>query len=400
MEKLFDTINTEWIVSEFNKATFFEKRVYNDMKVYLDDKNPTKLGRFFSEKWVKWNKTIQKIELSKTLDPDSVSKWTNLKNFILKFGDRVMLIFNYIFLEKRVMFIGNKHSSNLMSEFVYTWVDLFCPPMVGLLYRALPFITLNNLNLLDMPGYIAGTNNVLFETMNNYYDLACDVESCKLKISKEKEIEFVHPEEEKHYEIDREFIQRIISRIKAQTIYDFEIKDWFASYIQTLLDLALSDDEYLNNDENPVIHHLAELNDKRIYFFKQTNLFKIYQHIQKFMSFEVRRGISMLAIETHIRRIRLEQNIDPDILQSFFYDFYQFLMGGNHDSIIRFLHLLPRHKGGLSLLGNALFSDNKKIVEYAIACLKKIEESPIGKKYIAQINFVARIKYISSCQTE
>lgn len=76
-----------------------------------------------------------------------------------------------------------------------------------------------------MPGYIAGTNNVLFETMNNYYDLACDVESCKLKISKEKETEFVHPEEEKHYDIDREFIQKIISRIKAQTIYDFEIKD-------------------------------------------------------------------------------------------------------------------------------------------------------------------------------
>lgn len=118
------------------------------------------------------------------------------------------------------------------------------------------------------------------------------------------------------------------------------------------------------------------------------------------MSFEVRRGISMLALETHIRRIRLEQNIDPDQLQSFFYDFYQFLSGGNHDAIIRFLYLLPRHKGGLSLLGNALFSNNKKIVEYAVGCLKKIEESPIGKKYISQINFVARTKYISACQDE
>jgi len=49
--------------------------------------------------------------------------------------------------------------------------------MIGLLYRALPFITLNNLNLLEMPGYIAGTNNVLFNTMSSYYDLACEIES-------------------------------------------------------------------------------------------------------------------------------------------------------------------------------------------------------------------------------
>mmetsp|Transcript_20209 Transcript_20209/g.17896 ORF Transcript_20209/g.17896 Transcript_20209/m.17896 type:complete len:84 (-) Transcript_20209:165-416(-) len=83
-----------------------------------------------------------------------------------------MHIFNNILLEKRVMFIGNKHSSKVMSEYVYTCVEMFCPPMIGLLYRALPFITLNNLSLLKMPGYIAGTNNVLFETMSTYYDLA------------------------------------------------------------------------------------------------------------------------------------------------------------------------------------------------------------------------------------
>ena len=46
MAKLYNLINAEWIVDDFNKATFFEKRVYNDIKVYLDDKNPKKIGRF------------------------------------------------------------------------------------------------------------------------------------------------------------------------------------------------------------------------------------------------------------------------------------------------------------------------------------------------------------------
>lgn len=110
-------------------------------------------------------------------------------------------------------------------EYVYTCVEMFCPPMIGLLYRAIPFITLNNLNLLDMPGYIAGTNNVLFESMHNYYDLACEIESKKIKISKEKEAELIHTEDESHYELDLAFITKILNRIKTKSIYEFEIRD-------------------------------------------------------------------------------------------------------------------------------------------------------------------------------
>lgn len=246
-----------------------------------------------------------------------------------------------------------------------------------------------------MPGYIAGTNNVLFGTMQNYYDLACEIESSEIKISK-KEEEFTHPEEETHYELDLYFIQRIIARIKSKSIYEFEIKDCFATYVQSLLDLALSDDEYLNSDDNPIIHLLAEKNAKRIYWFRQTNLFKIYQRIQKFMSFEIRRGISMLTLENHVRRLRLEQYIDPESLKMMFYDFHQFLASGSHDSIIRFLYILPRHKGGLHIIANALFSCDEKVCKYAKNCLAEIEKSPVGKKYIAQLNFIVLTKYINT----
>ena len=177
MAELFKLINSECLMEDFNKANFFEKRVYNDINVYCDDQKRDQLSHFYYEKYIKWNKSYIKVELPKALDTDKVSDCTNLKSFILKFGERVMIIFNHIFLEKRVMFIGNKHSSKVMSEYVYTCIEMFCPPMIGLLYRALPFITLNNLNLLEMPGYIAGTNNVLFNTMSNYYDLACEIES-------------------------------------------------------------------------------------------------------------------------------------------------------------------------------------------------------------------------------
>jgi hypothetical protein len=124
MAELFKQINTECIISEFNKSTFFEKRVYNDIKIYVDDNDLTKLGHFYYEKYVKWNGSYTKIELPKALDCDKVSDFTNLKSFILKLGHRVMVIYNYILFEKRVMFIGNKHSANVMSEYVYTCIEM------------------------------------------------------------------------------------------------------------------------------------------------------------------------------------------------------------------------------------------------------------------------------------
>ena len=120
----------------------------------------------------------------------------------------------------------------------------------------------------------------------------------------------MHPEEETHYELDLNFIKILIARIKSKTIYDYEIKDFFSSYIQTLLDLAISDDNYMKNEDNKILNDFAEKNEKRISLFRQTNLFKIYQSMQRFMNYEVRRGISMLTLENHIRSLRLDQFMD------------------------------------------------------------------------------------------
>ena len=190
-------------------------------------------------------------------------------------------------------------------------------------------------------------------------------------------------------------------RIKAKNIYDFELKDYFATYTQTLLDLALSDDYYLENDDNPTIHKFAELNAKRISLFRQTNLFKIYQNFLKFMSFEIRKGINMMTLENNVRRLRLEQDLEPDIVKKIYYDFYQFLSNGtgsssnNHDTIIRFLFLFPRYKGGLQLLGNGLFSCEPEVRYYTKECLKVIKTSKVGKKYIAQLNFMILSKFVN-----
>ncbi|CAI2362455.1 unnamed protein product [Moneuplotes crassus] len=394
MGELYQRINEECNISRFNKANFFEKRVYNDIRAYCDDKNRSKLSSFYYSKNIEWNGSSVRVKLPKALDCDKLSNCTNLKSFVLKFGERVMLIFNNILLEKRVMFIGNKHSSKVMSEYVYTCLEMFTPPMIGLLYRALPFITLNSINLLQIPGYIAGTNNVLFETKTAYYDLACEIESSKIKISREgEEDDFIHPDDESHHECDLNFIRRLINRIKTKAIYDYEIKDYFASYLQTLLDLALSSDPVSDYPHNKVLQEFADQNSRRISLFKKTSLFRIYKNIQNFMGYEVRSGISMFKLEENVRRLRFSASMSEELLRSIFMDFKEFLTPADHDRIIRFLYLFPRHKGGLSVLASAIFGQDEQVVKYAKECLEVLDDHPVGKKYIGQLSFVVQNKF-------
>ena len=39
-----------------------------------------------------------------------------------------------------------------------------CPPLHDVLNRCFPYTTLNNLDFLQVPGYIAGSTNPIFET--------------------------------------------------------------------------------------------------------------------------------------------------------------------------------------------------------------------------------------------
>ena len=61
-------------------------------------------------------------------------------------------------------------------------------------------------------------------------------------------------------------------------------------------------------DEDNFNYHQSSL-EKRIHVFKETSMFKTLQIIWKFELYEVRNGISMLQIETDIRRLAMNANL-------------------------------------------------------------------------------------------
>lgn len=104
MSQLYTRINNDYDVNELYKYNIFERCFYAD-------NDETKVSMDTDENY------------TPSLSPDtasSLSGASSLREFIIKFGEKVMLIFNYILLEKRVLFIGNKQSANVMAEYVYT----------------------------------------------------------------------------------------------------------------------------------------------------------------------------------------------------------------------------------------------------------------------------------------
>ena len=114
------------------------------------------------------------------------------------------------------------------------------PPLIGVLSKLYPYAALSNLGFIEESGYIAGVTNPVFKQRVNWYDVCCEIDIGKLKVSKNKD--FYNYEQEKYFQLDSDFIKSIIARIKYNSINDEEIKKAFESYTLLMLDMALKDD--------------------------------------------------------------------------------------------------------------------------------------------------------------
>jgi hypothetical protein len=57
------------------------------------------------------------------------------------------------------------------------------PPLTSLLDRCHPYATLNNLDFLEVEGFIAGTTNPIFESHPEWWDVLCDIDTGKVFVS-------------------------------------------------------------------------------------------------------------------------------------------------------------------------------------------------------------------------
>jgi hypothetical protein len=60
---------------------------------------------------------------------------------------------------------------------------LVCPPLSDVLPRCFPYTTLNNLDFLNVKGYVGGSTNPIFESHPEWWDVLMDIDTGKVLVS-------------------------------------------------------------------------------------------------------------------------------------------------------------------------------------------------------------------------
>lgn len=107
----------------------------------------------------------------------------NLTNFIKLLGDSTMKIYNAILANKRVLFVGYNHSAASIAQMVLSAVCMVAPVLPGIIRRVFPYANLTDLSFLEVPGYIAGVTNPMFQENEKWWDIVCVLDMPNSKAS-------------------------------------------------------------------------------------------------------------------------------------------------------------------------------------------------------------------------
>lgn len=93
----------------------------------------------------------------------------SLVQLIKTFGSDALRIYNAVLTCKRVLFVGYNHAAMDVCRFVMTAASLISPPFLGTIRRTCPYSSLSDLSFLEIPGYIAGVTNPMFESREDWW---------------------------------------------------------------------------------------------------------------------------------------------------------------------------------------------------------------------------------------
>ena len=122
-------------------------------------------------------KLSQVVPMPLASPPDQITS-SNLKAFIKIFSSRVMLIYDGLLTDKRIILAGSRTLSlSKIQDFIYAAAALVSPPLYGIHNKVLPYVPLSSIGMLENEGgFIAGVMNPMFLENRRCHDIAISVD--------------------------------------------------------------------------------------------------------------------------------------------------------------------------------------------------------------------------------
>lgn len=146
-----------------------------------------------------------------------------------------MVVYDAILSEKRILMAGSlDYSIGQIIEYVFAASSLVAPLIRYPVFAYLPLHAMAMIS--EEPCFIAGVTNPMYLQNKRGHDLSCRVDIGKIMMTSGEDA--TPYERESYFKADLAFINSLISRIRQQTINDFEIRQAFFNYTKLMFDLA------------------------------------------------------------------------------------------------------------------------------------------------------------------
>jgi hypothetical protein len=131
---------------------------------------------------VQWQQSAIPLRVPLLLQPQELLD-ASVGDLLRRFKAGLLPVFHAILGRKRVLFLGHAQPAETVCAAVLSAPLLVCPPESAVLPRCFPYTTLNNLDFLSSPGFIAGSTNPIFESHPEWWDVLCDIDAGKVVVS-------------------------------------------------------------------------------------------------------------------------------------------------------------------------------------------------------------------------
>ncbi|ODN98332.1 hypothetical protein L198_03576 [Cryptococcus wingfieldii CBS 7118] len=358
----------------------------------------------------------------------------------------IILIFNALLANKRVMFLGHGLPANQVARMVLAACALVsgCGQVLrGFPECAFPYANLASLDILEeFSGYVAGVTNPRFEDLHMTWDVLCNLETGKVTVSKNMKsgsistgsvgsrkssetslnASLVKVEDDNISGtmtpqpkmistsradcVDNQFMEEIAAAM-ASHYGESNIRLRLTDYLHRFVRLAAYQ-EYAHTGSSkigyPTVHyHDGQLgsgvvfadeqmkqremwaNGHRIDAWRKTNSYKLFS--KDWESRTKRRAIEF-DIHHQISRLRMTKNMSDSEADAIFSS----LANGvrTYEQVVELLTHLPPHGGGIMPIANGLFHQWLGVRENTVDLLLTLQQYPIGRIAVTAMNYFHR----------
>jgi len=338
----------------------------------------------------------------------------SVTNLVQTFGPAVMRIFHGIITGQRILFVGYNHAASDVAQMVLSAVALVSPPIPCVIRRAYAYANLTDMSFLEVPGYISGVTNPMFQQHESWWDLLCILDlphntgtilsaeekrhdenggrSDRSSLSGMNNSKQMHHnegsgnEEEEgntYVHMDDKFITAVLSGIQSKLGEEW-VRQQFIDYTNNILYLAQNMSLLKSRRLSEKKRKIMEANSFRASILRKTPEFSRiptnpWLLVDKNRLQKETTTISNIidsekgdTLKYYVFRLQNEENIHPIFeAETMFYELSKLTTEADIQAL---LTLLPESEGGLYPIASGLFNPNPSVRLYTVQLLESIKK--------------------------